>query len=68
MKKKRSVRRREKRMQEINRLPEGVAFRISGAEAARNSAPYMVPGFRSGAYITQKDRPRDNNWRKWDMD
>ena len=52
----------------MNRLPEGVAFRISGVEAARNSAPYMVPGFRSGAYITQKDRPRDNNWRKWDMD
>lgn len=25
---------------------------------------YMVPGFRTGGHMTEKDRPRKKNWKK----
>ena len=28
-------------------------------------AEYLKPTFRTGGHKTDKDRPRDNNWRNW---
>ena len=68
MKKKKATRRREKKLQEIRSLPEGVAYRMSAKEHARLLAPRQEVNFKVGAHITDKDRPRNNNWRKWDYD
>ena len=27
--------------------------------------PYFVPSFRSGRFMTKKDRPRDKSYKKW---
>lgn len=33
---------------------DNVVYRISGIDAARQSKPYYVPGFRSGAWENKK--------------
>lgn len=38
---------------------------IKSIDATLLNKPYYVPSFRCGRYMTQKDRPRDKNWRKW---
>jgi hypothetical protein len=43
-------------------------FSLSSVEATRLEKPYQVVRFRTGAHKGKKDRPRDNNWRKWDME
>ena len=42
-----------------------IVARINSVEATLANKPYYVPAFRCGAHITQKDRPRDKNWRRW---
>ena len=42
--------------------------KISGIDMARAAKPYYVPGFRCGAHMGKKDRPRDKSWRNWDSD
>lgn len=42
-----------------------VVAHISSVEATLANKPYYVPSFRCGGHMTQKDRPRDKNWRKW---
>ena len=68
MKKKRRLRKEEKKMQQIRALPEGVIFRMSGLEIAKLQAHKSVIDFKTGAFVTNKDRPRNNDWRKWDFD
>lgn len=38
---------------------------ISALELIKKSAPMQDIPFRTGRYITKKDRPRDKNWRNW---
>jgi len=42
-----------------------VIVRIDSIEATLANKPYYVPSFRCGKHMTQKDRPRDRNWRRW---
>lgn len=54
-------------MSKNNKKKEVVA-RISSIEATLANKPYYVPSFRCGRHMTEKDRPRDKNWRKWDSE
>lgn len=38
---------------------------IPSIEATLANKPYQVPSFRCGKHMTQKDRPRNKNWRNW---
>ena len=39
---------------------------ISKAVRLKSVKPYYVVRFKTGGHVTEKDRPRDKNWRKWD--
>ena len=41
---------------------------IKGYDLAKATMPVFQVNFKTGGYITQKDRPRDKNWRKWVME
>ena len=51
-----------------NKKEKILVAKISGIDMARAAKPYYVPGFRCGAHMGKKDRPRDKNWRNWDSD
>lgn len=42
-----------------------LVMHLDPIEATLINKPHYVPKFRCGAYKTEKDRPRDKNWRKW---
>ena len=42
-----------------------VVIHISALDATLAKKPYYIPSFRCGKHMTQKDRPRDKNWRNW---
>ena len=48
-----------------NKAKKIVVMRISSVEATLADKPYYVPSFRCGRHMSEKDRPRDKNWRKW---
>ena len=39
---------------------------IKGIDLVRNSAPKADIPFRTGKHLTQKDRPRDKSYKKYD--
>ena len=39
--------------------------KIDGMELLKKSRGVQRTYFRTGTYQTQKDRPRDKNWKKW---
>lgn len=39
---------------------------ISGIDLLKKTRGTQEISFRSGAFQTKKDKPRDKNWRKWD--
>ena len=39
-------------------------MKIDATELLVKAAPYAPPAFRSGKYMTEKDRPRKKNWMK----
>lgn len=41
---------------------------IDGLELLKKTRPPQHTTFRTGAYQTKKDKPRDKNWRKWDKE
>ena len=41
---------------------------IKGYDLAKATMPNFQVNFKTGGHITQKDRPRDKNWRKWDKE
>ena len=41
---------------------------ISSLELIKKSAPIQDIPFRTGGYMTKKDRPRNKNWRIWKED
>ena len=41
---------------------------IKGIDLVKKSAPIQDILFKTGKYMTEKDRPRDKNWRQWDDD
>ena len=41
---------------------------IKGIDVLKKSAPMQGIPFKTGKHITEKDRPRDKNWKKWDED
>ena len=41
---------------------------ISSLELIKKSAPIQDIPFRTGKYMTKKDRPRNKNWRTWKED
>ena len=38
---------------------------INGLELLKKSREPQDISFKTGGYQTQKDKPRDKNWRKW---
>lgn len=38
---------------------------IKGSDLLKKSRDIQRPSFRTQAYLTEKDRPRDKNWRDW---
>lgn len=38
---------------------------INGLELLKKTREPQTISFRTGHYETQKDKPRDKNWRKW---
>ena len=38
---------------------------IKGIDLVKKSAPIQNIPFRTGQHTTEKDRPRDKNWRTW---
>ena len=40
---------------------------ISGMELLKKTRGTSRPSFRTKVYQTEKDRPRDKNWRKWEV-
>ena len=39
---------------------------ISGIDLLKKTRGVQEISFRSGAFQTKKDKPRDKKWRKWD--
>ncbi len=39
---------------------------ISGIDLLKKTRGTQEISFRSGAFQTKKDKPRNKNWRKWD--
>ena len=42
-----------------------IVAHIDSVQATLANKPYYVPSFRCGKHMTEKDRPRDKNWRNW---
>lgn len=40
---------------------------IKGTDLLRNARGINEISFRTGRYNTKKDKPRDKNWRKWEI-
>lgn len=38
---------------------------IKGSDLLKKSRGIQRPSFRTQAYLTEKDRPRNKNWRDW---
>ena len=38
---------------------------IKGLDLYSKTKGRQIPVFRTGKHQTEKDRPRDKNWRKW---
>ena len=41
---------------------------IEGLELLKKTRGFQKGGFKTGWFKTQKDRPRDKNWKKWGGD
>ena len=52
-------------MAKKNKSGKIVVAHINSIDATLANKPYYVPSFRCGKHMTQKDRPRDKNWRSW---
>lgn len=39
--------------------------KIKGADLLKRSRGIQQISFKTSAYLTEKDRPRDKNWHKW---
>lgn len=40
-------------------------MKIDSVEATLMNKPYVVPGFRWGKHMSEKDRPRDKSYKKY---
>lgn len=42
--------------------------KIDSVKVTLAEKPYYVTRFKTGGHMTEKDRPRKKNWKKWDLD
>lgn len=51
-------------LQRLNTMKEKIGT-IKGIDLIKKSAPKADIAFRTGRHMTQKDRPRDKRYKKW---
>lgn len=62
-----SLRRGESSNMSNNKKKENIGT-IEGLELLKKTRGFQKGRFKTGWFKTQKDRPRDKNWKKWGGD